>query len=148
MKSLRLASAFKKDLKRITKRRYNRALLDTIVEALREDKPLPPARRDHPLKGVWKGRRECHIGPDCSSSMRRVMSSSCSCVPAHMPISSQNNSLPQSLNSSQKSLNRSGESSGYKCAVFPRHRHHVGAELTHAYAAASSPRSADAPARE
>jgi mRNA interferase YafQ len=64
MKSLRLASAFKKDLKRITKRRYNRMLLDTAVDALRRGEHLPPARRDHPLKGVWKGRRECHIAPD------------------------------------------------------------------------------------
>src|SRR5712691_1767755 len=64
MRSLRLASAFKKDLKRITKRRYQRPLLDAIVDALRRGHPLPPARRDHPLKGVWKGRRECHIEPD------------------------------------------------------------------------------------
>jgi len=64
MKSLRLASAFKKDLKRVTKRRYNRALLDSIVDALRRDENLPPARRDHPLKGEWKGRRECHVEPD------------------------------------------------------------------------------------
>jgi mRNA interferase YafQ len=25
---------------------------------------LPEARRDHPLKGEWKGWRECHIQPD------------------------------------------------------------------------------------
>jgi mRNA interferase YafQ len=64
MKSLRLATAFKKDLKRITKRRYHRRLLDALVDALRKGEALPPARRDHPLKGEWKGRRECHIAPN------------------------------------------------------------------------------------
>lgn len=64
MKTLRLASAFKKDLKRITKRRYERALLDAVVDALRRDEALPPSRRDHALHGVWKGRRECHVQPD------------------------------------------------------------------------------------
>lgn len=64
MKDLRLATAFKRDLKRITKRHYNRALLDAIVDHLRQGHTLAPARHDHPLLGVWKGRRECHIEPD------------------------------------------------------------------------------------
>ena len=64
MKQLRLSSPFKKDLKRITKRNYDRDLLDAVVDLLRDDHPLPAARRDHPLKGEWKGWRECHIEPD------------------------------------------------------------------------------------
>ncbi len=28
------------------------------------DRPLGPEWRDHPLKGDWAGRRECHIGGD------------------------------------------------------------------------------------
>ena len=64
MKDLRLASAFKRDLKRIIKRRYDRSLLEVIVDALRRAEALPPAHRDHALKGVWHGRRECHIQPD------------------------------------------------------------------------------------
>ena len=64
MKTLRLAGAFKKDLKRITKRNYDRALLEAVVDALRDGQQLPTARRDHPLKGEWKGWRECHIQPD------------------------------------------------------------------------------------
>ena len=51
MKNLRLTSAFKKDLKRITKRNYDRALLDAVVDALREAEPLPTARRDHAVGG-------------------------------------------------------------------------------------------------
>ena len=64
MKNLRLTTAFKKDLKRITKRNYDRALLDAVVDALRESQPLPVARRDHALGGEWNGLRECHIQPD------------------------------------------------------------------------------------
>ena len=64
MKNLRLASSFKKDLKRVTRRNYDCALLEAIVNALREAEPLPPARRDHALGGEWKGWRECHIQPD------------------------------------------------------------------------------------
>jgi mRNA interferase YafQ len=64
MKALRIASAFKKDLKRITRRNYDRALLDAVVDALREGEQLPVARRDHLLKGEWKGWHECHIEPD------------------------------------------------------------------------------------
>jgi mRNA-degrading endonuclease YafQ of YafQ-DinJ toxin-antitoxin module len=51
MKSLRLAAAFKKDLKRIARRKYDRALLEAVVDALRRGAALPEARRDLPLKG-------------------------------------------------------------------------------------------------
>ena len=64
MKSLLPQTSFKKDLKRIEKRGFNRALLDAVIDALRNDHPLTPARRDHALKGEWKGWRECHIAPD------------------------------------------------------------------------------------
>jgi mRNA interferase YafQ len=64
MKSLRLATAFKKDLKRIARPKYDRALLEAVVDALRRELELPQARRDHSLKGEWKGWRECHIQPD------------------------------------------------------------------------------------
>jgi len=64
MKTLRLATAFSRDLKRIERRNYNRALLENVVDALRAGEQLPKARRDHPLKGEWKGWRECHIQPD------------------------------------------------------------------------------------
>ena len=64
MKELAARNSFKKDLKRIVKRGYDRALLDAVIDILRNDAPLPEARRDHLLKGEWKGWRECHIGPD------------------------------------------------------------------------------------
>jgi mRNA interferase YafQ len=64
MKALRVTAAFRKDLKRVERRGYSRALLETVVDALRRGEELPSARRDHPLKGVWKGWRECHVQPD------------------------------------------------------------------------------------
>ena len=64
MKALRPQSAFRKDLKRITKRGYDTARLEAVVDLLRQELPLPPARRNHPLKGEWQDFRECHIEPD------------------------------------------------------------------------------------
>jgi mRNA interferase YafQ len=40
------------------------AMLNPIVTALAEDRPLESARRDHALTGNWNGRRECHLKPD------------------------------------------------------------------------------------
>jgi mRNA interferase YafQ len=63
MKALRLATAFNKDLKRVERRGHDRALLEAVVDALRRGEELPKAQRDHPLKGMWKGWRECHVQP-------------------------------------------------------------------------------------
>ena len=54
MKALRFAGAFRKDLKRIVSRGYDRSRLDSIVDALRQGSPLPASSRAHPLKGEWK----------------------------------------------------------------------------------------------
>jgi len=51
-------------LKRISRRGYDRARLDLVVQTLREGHPLPVSTRSHPLKGEWKGHWECHIAPD------------------------------------------------------------------------------------
>jgi len=64
MKPLRFAGAFRRDLKRVTRRRYRLDDLDVIVTALREGEHLAPSARDHPLKGEWRGYRECHVAPD------------------------------------------------------------------------------------
>jgi mRNA interferase YafQ len=64
MKALVVRTAFKKDLKRIVKRGYDRALLEGVIDLLRHGLPLPEARRDHPLKGEWRNWRECHVAPD------------------------------------------------------------------------------------
>jgi mRNA interferase YafQ len=64
MKAFRTTRAFRKDLKRLTRRGYDLALLTEVLEVLRQSAQLPAARHDHPLKGEWKAWRECHIQPD------------------------------------------------------------------------------------
>jgi mRNA interferase YafQ len=64
MKDLRTSSRFRRDLRRVTKRRYALDRLEAIIDLLREGSPLPERYRDHPLKGEWDGSRECHVSPD------------------------------------------------------------------------------------
>ena len=65
-KVLKLAPStkFKKDLKKITKQGKNRKLLDSVIEKLQRQEPLPQKNRDHALIGDYSGYRECHITPD------------------------------------------------------------------------------------
>ena len=39
-------------------------LLNEVIKKLAQDIQLPEANLDHPLKGQYKGCRECHIQPD------------------------------------------------------------------------------------
>jgi mRNA interferase YafQ len=64
MKPLRLASAFRKDLKRINRRGYSLDKLEAVIAALRGGEPLAASLRPHPLKGEWKNYWECHVSPD------------------------------------------------------------------------------------
>ena len=57
-------SRFKKDFKIIQKRGYNMKLLEDVVATLAKGYALPSSNKDHPLKGPYKGLRECHITPD------------------------------------------------------------------------------------
>ena len=57
-------SRFKKDYKLIQKRGYDIRLLQEVVAILAKGEPLPEKYLDHPLKGDYKGCRECHITPD------------------------------------------------------------------------------------
>ena len=57
-------SRFKKDYKLIQKRGYDIKLLETVVVILAKGDTLPAKYKDHPLKGTYKGLRECLITPD------------------------------------------------------------------------------------
>jgi mRNA interferase YafQ len=58
-------TSFEKDVKRIEKRGYDMAKLKAMVDILvLNQRPLPPAYKDHPLKGKWEPKRELHIEPD------------------------------------------------------------------------------------
>lgn len=61
---VKVTTAFRKDYKRALKRGLDTALLDRIVTALADGRPLPPRHRDHALTGGWIGWRECHIQPN------------------------------------------------------------------------------------
>ena len=64
MKAVRFATAFRKDLKRVTRRGYGLDDLDAIVTAIRLGQQLAASTRAHPLKGEWRGYWECHVAPD------------------------------------------------------------------------------------
>ena len=64
MLQLVLTTQFKKDYKRLKKRKYNIDLLQKVIEDIRMGKPLDAQHRDHALVGSYRGFRECHIQPD------------------------------------------------------------------------------------
>ncbi|MDR2789362.1 MAG: type II toxin-antitoxin system YafQ family toxin [Campylobacteraceae bacterium] len=39
-------------------------LIDSIVKKLADNEPLEAKYKDHPLKGIYKDFRECHVKPD------------------------------------------------------------------------------------
>lgn len=57
-------SQFKKDFKLAEKQGLDMNELKTVVRMLADGEELPEKYRDHPLKGDYKGHRECHIEPD------------------------------------------------------------------------------------
>ena len=57
-------SQFKKDIKKQLRKGKNQQKLLEVIELLLSENPLPEKNKDHPLKGNWKGRRDCHIEPD------------------------------------------------------------------------------------
>jgi mRNA interferase YafQ len=57
-------SQFKKDIKKQLRKGKNQQKLLEVIELLLSENPLPGKNKDHPLKGNWKGRRDCHIEPD------------------------------------------------------------------------------------
>lgn len=64
MLKVRYTAKFKKDLKLILKRGYDPKLFEEVLFLLREGKPLAEKYKDHPLRGIYTGHRECHITPD------------------------------------------------------------------------------------
>ena len=59
-----LSNRFKKDLKLAAKRGLDLAELETVVNRLAAQQPLPDKNRDHSLTGDYIGFRECHTRPD------------------------------------------------------------------------------------
>lgn len=67
MRTIRRASSFRKDIKKIKSRSdiaIIQSRLNSVVASLADDMPLAPQYADHSLVGKWAGYRECHIRPD------------------------------------------------------------------------------------
>ena len=55
---------FKKDYKLAQKRGVDVEELFKVIAMLQKQEPLPPEKKDHILRGNYKGYRECHVRPD------------------------------------------------------------------------------------
>jgi mRNA interferase YafQ len=64
MRQIDYSGQFKRDVKLAQKRGKDMDKLKTLLVLLIEDKSLPAAYLDHPLKGNWQGFRDAHIEPD------------------------------------------------------------------------------------
>ena len=62
--AIRRTTQFKSDVKRILKRGKELERLLDIVERLANGEPLAAKHHDHALKGLYSGKRDCHIEPD------------------------------------------------------------------------------------
>ena len=54
----------KRDAKMMKKRGKDMKKLETVIDLLADEKPLPPEYRDHQLTGNLSDFRECHIESD------------------------------------------------------------------------------------
>ena len=61
---IRRTTQFKKDVKRMLKRKKDIEQLFCVVQELAEGRKLPKHYTDHPLKGRYTGKHDCHIKPD------------------------------------------------------------------------------------
>ena len=64
MRAIFFTTQYKKDLKLALKRNLPEEKLNEVIKKLAQDIQLSEANLDHPLKGQYKGCRECHIQPD------------------------------------------------------------------------------------
>ena len=62
--TIRQATQFRRDIRRLQRQGTNLTLLESVVTALTKQQPLDARYRDHALVGNWGGFRECHIQPD------------------------------------------------------------------------------------
>jgi len=62
--NVRWRSQFKRDYKQMMKQGKDITALDNVIEELAVPHQLKENYQDHPLKGDYKGYRDCHIEPD------------------------------------------------------------------------------------
>jgi len=64
MHAIRRDTQFKRDVKRLRRRRKDLDKLKGVICLLANGEKLPIACQDHALKGLLKDCRECHLEPD------------------------------------------------------------------------------------
>jgi len=64
MRSPSYTTQFERELRLLQRRGKDIEKLKEILTALINQEPLAERYRDHPLKGNFKDRRECHVEPD------------------------------------------------------------------------------------
>ena len=64
MLKIKFGATFKRDYKRLKRRRYDMNALENTISMIAQGQELPESYRDHELVGNFKGCRECHIAPD------------------------------------------------------------------------------------
>ena len=64
MLRIRITKQYKKDYKKAKKQNRNLAELKSVINLIVNQKAIPKNYNDHPLSGMLKGLRDCHIEPD------------------------------------------------------------------------------------
>ena len=64
MKTLKITTQFKKDLKRYKNRPKVIEKLELILGLLQNELPIPDENKPHPLTGNYRGHMECHVEND------------------------------------------------------------------------------------
>lgn len=64
MRELRTSAAYRRDVRRLARRRKDPEKLRSVVNSLVAGEPLPARCRPHRLVGNWHPLWECHIEPD------------------------------------------------------------------------------------
>lgn len=64
MRKPNYTTQFERDLRLLQRRGKEIEKLKEVLTALIHEEPMAERYRDHPLKGNFKNRRECHIEPD------------------------------------------------------------------------------------
>jgi len=53
---------FRRNRRLLIKRGYDMSILENTIDLLLTGNTMPAEYRDHPLKGNYRGYRECHVG--------------------------------------------------------------------------------------
>ncbi|WP_337177009.1 type II toxin-antitoxin system YafQ family toxin [Paludisphaera sp.] len=59
-----LTGRFKRDVEKARRSGRDMSKLTAIMAAIVDREPLDAARRNHPLRGEWKGCHDCHVEGD------------------------------------------------------------------------------------